>query len=196
MKILGITGRSGSGKGYVCALFSEQGIPIIDTDKIVHRLYRENGDCIADLAEQFGPILTETGEIDRKKLAQIVFSDDSKLAKLNMIVHRYVKNEIKRIFASLDEQGKDAVLIDAPQLFEAGLEKVCDFVIVVSAPEALRVERICKRDSIDELSARNRLAHQYDDSYLLERADAVIINDGITDVKAQVQQFLNRITLK
>lgn len=196
MKILGITGRSGSGKGYACALFAEQGIPIIDTDEIVHRLYRDNSDCIAELVDQFGSILTESGEIDRKKLAQIVFSDESKLAKLNMIVHRYVKNEVMRICASLNEQGSSAVLIDAPQLFEAELEKLCDLVIVVAAPEALRVERICKRDGIDEQSACARLSHQFHDQYLLERADAVIINDGISDVSAQVNQLLNRISLK
>lgn len=195
MKILGITGRSGSGKGYVCARFAEHGIAFIDTDGIVHSLYRENRDCIAELIAAFGPITTDSGEIDRKKLGQIVFSDDSKLKKLNEIVHRYVLIEIRHQCALLEAEGNAAVLVDAPQLFEAHLEKICDLVIAVVAPEDLRIERICQRDGIGADSASARLAHQLDDSFFAGNADIVIVNDGVSDIDGQVKDILDRIGL-
>lgn len=194
MKILGITGRSGSGKGYVSALFAEYGIPTIDSDAIVHRLYREHAACIAELTASFGAILTDDGVIDRKKLAQIVFSDDEKLKTLNSIVHRYVAEEIKKACALFEEQGKTAVLIDAPQLYEAHLENICDLVIAVKAPEALRIERICRRDEISEEGAESRLAHQLNDSFFDERADVIIVNDGESDIRSQIETVLNRMT--
>lgn len=193
MKILGITGRSGSGKGYVSALFAERGIPTIDTDGIVHRLYREHRACIAELTAAFGAVLTEQGEIDRKKLSLIVFSDDEQLKKLNEIVHRYVAEEIRKACAAYQAEGRRAVLIDAPQLYEAHLEDACDLVIAVKAPEALRIERICRRDSISEEGAQSRLAHQLDDRFFDEHADAVILNDGEADIRSQIQALLDRI---
>lgn len=193
MKILGITGRSGSGKGYVCALFAELGIPMIDTDAIVHDLYRENDACIAELESAFGALRSEDGSIDRKKLAQIVFSDAEKLKTLNSIVHRYVKREIEKSCARLEAEDAPAVLVDAPQLFEAHLESSCDLIIAVTAPESLRVERIRKRDGITEAGAQARLAHQHEDSFFEAHADVVIVNDGSSDVKEQVRALLDRI---
>lgn len=193
MKILGITGRSGSGKGYVCARFAKHGIPTIDTDGIVHALYRENEACIAELEAVFGPLRSDNGEIDRKKLGQIVFADAEKLAKLNEIVHRYVKEEIDRIAAKLEAQGTAALLIDAPQLYEAHLEGACDLVIAVKAPEALRRARICERDGITEEAADARLAHQFDDAFFESHSDIVIQSDGSADIDAQLSTVLERI---
>lgn len=195
MKILGITGRSGSGKGYVCACFSEYGIPTIDTDAVVHALYRENEACISELEDAFGSLRSENGEIDRKKLAQIVFSDSVKLEQLNSIVHRYVVEAIDCECERLKTEGMAAVLIDAPQLFEAHLEGICDLVIAVMAPEQLRVERICQRDGITEDAAHTRLAHQHDDGFFGAYADAVIVSDGISDINSQVKGLIDRIGL-
>lgn len=193
MKILGITGRSGSGKGYVCALFAKHAIPTVDTDAIVHALYRENDACIVELEHAFGALRSEDGSIDRKKLAQIVFSDRSKLAQLNAIVHRYVTEEVKRLCACYEQEGVAAVLVDAPQLYEAHLETVCDHVIAVVAPEPLRVERIRKRDGLTEEGAQARLTSQLDDAYFRSHADTVIVNDGDSDVEGQVAALLSRI---
>lgn len=193
MKIIGITGRSGSGKGYVCARFAEHGIPMIDTDAVVHALYRENESCINELEAAFGPLRSESGEVDRKKLGSIVFSDSEKLNKLNMIVHRYVAEEIERICTRLEADGHGAVLVDAPQLFEAHLEHICDLVIAVTAPEEIRIDRICKRDGISVEGASTRLNHQLEDDFFISHADVVIVNDGRSDVGDQVKKLLDRI---
>lgn len=193
MKIIGITGRSGSGKGYICASFQAKGIPVLDTDTIVHDLYRENKQCIAELEASFGSIQTPTGEVDRKKLGQIVFSDEAKLKKLNEIVHHYVVDEVDRVCAKLKNEGNNAVLIDAPQLFEAQLEQKCDYVIAVTAPEAMRIERICRRDDISEASALLRLSNQLDDHFFREHADFVIVNDSEVDVEGQIIAILDRM---
>lgn len=195
MKILGITGKSGSGKGYVSARFAACGIPVIDTDGIVHALYRENDACKSELEYNFGSLVTETGEIDRKKLGEIVFSDEKKLQKLNEIVHRYVLGEISSRCALLESEGVKAALIDAPQLYEAHLETMCDAVIAVKAPETLRVERICNRDGIAEERALTRLAHQHDDSFFEANADFVIENDGKTDIDSQIRTVMDWITV-
>lgn len=194
MKILGITGKSGSGKGYICARFEACGLPVIDTDAVVHALYRENDACKAELEARFGALVMPSGEIDRKKLGAIVFSDDSKLKMLNEIVHRYVADEITRRCAEYERDGMKAVLIDAPQLFEARLETKCDAVITVTAPESLRVERICARDGIPEESALVRLAHQHDDSFFEAHADFVIENDGKKEIDSQIQTVMDWIT--
>lgn len=198
MKIWGITGKSGSGKGYVSARLQAQGIPVIDTDEIVHRLYRKNDACIAELEAAFGTLRVPSGEVDRKKLAQIVFSDAQKLTVLNRIVHRYVKDEIAKICGQLEGEGSPAVLIDAPQLFEAHLEEVCDLVIAVTAPDALRIERICRRDGISEARAKERLANQLDDAFFEAHADVVIVNGGEKDedIDSQIQPLINQLKTK
>lgn len=195
MEIWGITGKSGSGKGYVSALLQVYGIPVVDTDAIVHRLYRENTACIDELETAFGELKTASGEVDRKKLAQIVFSDKHKLTVLNHIVHRYVKDEITRICDQYEKKGTTAILIDAPQLFEAHLEEVCDLVIAVTAPEALRIERICLRDGISEARAKERLANQLDDDFFKAHADFIIENGGADgeDLNGQIQLLINRL---
>ena len=101
MKLIGLTGTTGSGKGYVAKQFARYGISCVDTDAVVHRLYAENQDCITMLVKSFGDILTADGSIDRKKLAPIVFSNPSHLQTLNCIVHRFVKEEVERISSSL-----------------------------------------------------------------------------------------------
>lgn len=196
MKIWAITGKSGSGKGYVSAHLQAHGIPVIDTDSIVHRLYRENTACISELEAAFGALKDVSGAIDRKKLAQIVFSDPQKLTLLNQIVHRYVKDEIAKICEALEANGTAAVLIDAPQLFEAHLEEVCELVIAVTAPDALRIERICRRDGISEERAKERLANQHDDAFFEVHADIVIVNDGADGVDRQIQMLLDRLKTK
>ena len=105
MKLIGLTGTTGSGKGYVSTFFARAGIESIDTDAIVHRLYREDKDCIGALVQAFGEILAEDGSVNRKTLASIVFADRSKLATLNSIVHKYVAREVERICLAKEKEG-------------------------------------------------------------------------------------------
>ena len=116
MKIIGLTGPSGSGKGYVCEIFSSYGIRAIDTDKTVHTLYESDEECRNELQREFGDsIFTSYGNVCRKTLAQIVFSDREKLARLNSIVHKYVikkcEEEIKKAQSEAELEEKNEVII-------------------------------------------------------------------------------------
>ena len=186
MKLIGLTGTTGSGKGFVSRQFAEYGIPSVDTDALVHRLYRENIACIGELTQTFGDVLASDGSIDRKKLAPIVFSNPARLAKLNAIVHKYVHAEVERIATEYQEKGADCLLIDAPQLYEAGMESMCHAVIAVVAPTDLRIQRICARDGITEEAARARIKNQHSDAFFRERGDYIIENDGIRSVAEQI----------
>ncbi len=193
MKLIGLTGTSGSGKGYVCALFARIGIDSVNTDAIVHRLYREDGACIARLEEAFGPLCGADGSIDRRKLASIVFADAAKLALLNSIVHSYVKREVERICGQKEAEGCQLLLLDAPQLYEAGMDSICDRVIAVTAPEELRLKRICARDGIDPDAVMCRFRNQHSDAFFAQRADHLICNDGRESLQAQVDRIIGEL---
>ena len=179
MIVIGLTGVSGSGKGYVSLIFNAFGIPSIDSDEVVHGLYYNKGECVDELTCVFGEEITdENGMIDRKKLGSIVFRDRALLDKLNGIVHKYVVEEINSIINVYAESGYRAVVIDAPQLFEAGVDKNCDYVVSVVADKSLRIRRITERDGISEEDAVRRINSQYDDDFFISRSDFVINNSG------------------
>lgn len=193
MKLIGLTGTSGSGKGYVSRLFAERGIESIDTDAIVHRLYREDRDCIAALEAAFGSVCDTNGWVDRRKLAAIVFSDGDKLALLNRIVHRFVWREVERIASDKEAEQCAWLLLDAPQLYEAGMETLCYKVIAVTAPESVRLERICKRDGLPRAAVEARISHQHSDAFFEERADYLIRNDGDGSVADQIDNIIGEL---
>lgn len=193
MKLIGLTGTTGSGKGYVSTLFAKAGIDSIDTDAIVHRLYREDNDCIGELEKTFGSIRAEDGSVNRKQLASIVFADQSKLMTLNSIVHRYVKREVERICLAKEREGCDLLLLDAPLLYEAGMESLCHSVIAVIAPVQIRLQRICARDGIDPQAAEHRMKNQHTDAYFAGKADYLLNNDGQASVQEQVDRIIGEL---
>lgn len=195
MLVLGLTGVSGSGKGYVCGYFEKYSLAVIDTDSIVHSLYVTSAKCISALVEAFGKgILQENGSIDRKALRSIVFSDRKALEKLNAVVHAFTLDKVRELIEKYKKEGKGAVVVDAPQLFESGFDAECDKVISVVSSREKRIERICKRDNITVEDAALRLANQHDDEYFKERSDFVISNDT-EDVEPQVRKILAALGL-
>ena len=183
MKVIGLCGGSGSGKGTVAQLFSEFDIPSIDTDKVYHALTSSKSLCLDALADEFGPqILSLDGSLDRSKLSEIVFSrNDSaeKRRKLNQISHKFVLQRTREILDEYRADGKKAVLVDAPLLFESGFDKECDFVIAVIANESIRISRIVERDKITVENARRRIRTQLPDEYLEANSKYIIKNDGM-----------------
>ena len=132
MLTIGLTGPSGAGKGTLASLFAVYGIPSIDTDAVYHALLVPPSDCLRELAERFGDgILSSDGTLDRKALAALVFAPghEADLADLNTITHRHVLSEVRRVLDMYREQGKPAVLVDAPQLFESGFDVECHHVL-------------------------------------------------------------------
>ena len=125
MVIIGLTGTTGAGKGEVGRMFADCGACVCDTDRIYHRLLAESEALKRELTDTFGEITDDAGNIDRKKLAPIVFADKEKLSALNRITHRYVLAETDRILAEAAAQGVTVGVIDAPMLFESGADKKC-----------------------------------------------------------------------
>ena len=181
--LVGICGRSGSGKGYVSERFALRGIPSVDTDAVYRTLTApadELSPCMTELVERFGEKAANgDNSLNRQEMRALVFGGDKQaLDDLNAITHKHILAETERIAAELYESGNDIVLIDAPLLYESGFDKKCYRVIAVTASEATVVRRIMRRDGIDEDSARARLKTQIAAANLAERADFVIVNDG------------------
>jgi dephospho-CoA kinase len=185
MKIIGLTGGSGAGKGEVCKAFAEYGIESIDTDQISREMPSK---CLEELVQCFSDvILDEHGGLDRKKLADIAFADKNKLEVLNSITHKYILEECKNRIKALEADGKGAVIIDAPLLFESGFNRECDIIIAVIANPNVRIERIIKRDNLTPEHAKRRIKNQKDDEFFKTNADYIIYNNGeIKDIECQV----------
>ena len=200
LKIIGICGRSGSGKGYVSKLFSLFGIPAIDTDAVYRDIIAGGArtECVGELVSAFGSsIVDEEGNLIRRKLSNIVFGDNSndKIVLLNQISHKYILAETLRLCSEYKKLGKKAVIMDAPVLFESGFDYYCDITICVTAPEELIIERICNRDDLFDFEAKMRLSKQKSADELRSLCDAEIVNDGKADVMAQIKELIERFEL-
>lgn len=182
IKVIGMTGRSGSGKGYLCDKFLAFGIPSLDTDSI-YRSLTSKGEkmkpCTRELCECFGEqVVAEDNSLDRKNLSEIVFRNREMLAILNEITHKYILGEVRARIAALSSAGCAAVIVDAPVLFESGFDIECDVNVLVRSSEEKRIKRIMLRDRITEEQAKRRLASQSPDSDIIEKVDFIIDNDG------------------
>ena len=181
--LVGLCGRSGSGKGYVSERFAARGIPSVDTDAVYRTLTSpadELSPCMAELVGRFGAeVANADNSLNRQAMRDLVFGGDTQaLADLNAITHKHILEETERIARGLYADGSRIVLIDAPLLYESCFDKKCAKVIAVTASEATVIRRIMRRDGIDEEAARARLKTQISAADLAERADFVIHNDG------------------
>ena len=194
MKIIGLCGSSGSGKGYVSMLFTKHGIPSIDTDRVYRETTTKKGsECLLELVSEFGnSILTESGELYRPALAKIVFSDREKLNKLNEITHKHIKKDTEALIEAHRRDGARAVIIDAPVLFESGFDKMCDFTVCVTSPRERKIDRIMTRDQITRDEAEARLNSQKSDEELISLSDYQIDNSG----KELSSQIINILKLE
>ena len=189
MKIIGLTGGTGSGKGFVSERLKARKAYVIDGDAVAHEIIEKGRPAYKEIVDYFGnEILDEDGNIFRRKLGNIVFSDKDKLAFLNSCTHKYINMEIMRIIEEVKPQTNvySAIIIDAPLLAEAGLVDICDDIWVVYADSEVRVKRIMERDSISEEQARNRIASQRSwEEY--KELGAVIIDNSSDDENVERQ---------
>lgn len=197
MRILGVTGGTGTGKSSVCMILKEEGGKIIDADKITRKLQKKGGAAYDEIVEFFTKdILLEDGELDRRKLGAIVFSDGEKLRKLNQIVHKHVTREIKRRVEkySMEDSGKYRFLVlDVPIPIEEGFFDTVDYVWAVVANDDLRISRLMERMEITEEEAARRIASQMSNREYEELADCTIVNEeDIFRLRSLVQYELKR----
>ena len=171
--ILGITGGTGCGKTTLLNVIAEAGGLILDCDAIYHQLLATDASLLNAIENRF-PGTVEDGQLHRKKLGSVVFSDESALLDLNKITHSAIKEEVLR---RLESRPKLAA-IDAIALFEGGLAELCGITVAVTAPAEVRVQRLMKRDSISEDYARSRIAAQHDEAWFRQRCDWILENNG------------------
>lgn len=178
---VGITGGIGSGKSTVCRLFEQRGVAVYDSDAAAKRLMA--GELREQIEARFGADVFRGGELDRGYLAEVVFGDPQALADLNALVHPAVMRDFE---AWAGRQQDDYVILESAILFDAGLEGSVDKTVAILAPDALRVERTCRRDKSDAEQVRRRMAAQIDDDTLSRKADHTIVNIFEEDLEPAV----------
>ncbi len=179
MLVLGLTGGSGCGKGYVSALFEKRGVRSLDTDMVSRQICVKGSVCLAEVVQALGDaVLTPDGDYDRKATGKIVFADKEKLDILSRITHRHILAACRAWLEEERKQGAKVAIIDAPVLYESGFDAECDYVVAVLAEDDTRTWRIMKRDGIDEDAARLRIMRQKDNDFFRAHADFIIENDA------------------
>jgi len=187
MKLIGLTGAIGSGKSSVSALFASKGAIIIDGDGIAKQLQQKGSATLQKMVDEFGDILLDTGELDRAKVAQLVFGDADLLKRLNAIMHPAISAEILRQIDANTETD-NVVVLDMPLLVENPREGMSGLVVVDVDPE-VAISRLVQYRNMNEDDARRRMASQASREDRLKVADRVIDNSGSPDaLNAQVDE--------
>ncbi|MGC5324262.1 dephospho-CoA kinase [Brevibacillus sp. SYSU BS000544] len=194
--IIGLTGGIASGKSTVSALLKERRIPVVDADVIAREVVEPGKSAYQQIVDAFGSsILLPTGEIDRKALGEIVFSDERQRQVLNGIVHPQVRKEMTRQAKEASQSGHELVVMDIPLLFESKLQYMVDKIVLVYVPSDLQLIRLMERDKIDEEQAQKRIKSQFPIETKKNEADFIIDNSGTREeTKVQVDQLL--VTLR
>jgi len=173
MIVLGLTGSIATGKSTVARQFSRFGIPVLDSDRVVHEAMQKGGDAVALIQKEF-PQAVKQGEVDRATLGKIVFADKVKLKRLESLLHPLVWKAQKEFIRQVRLQGRKAVLLDIPLLFETHAEKRCDYTIVTVAPDFIQERRALKRANMTRDKLKAILARQMGSHAKKKRADFII----------------------
>lgn len=174
---VGITGNMGSGKSAACRMFEALGIPVYDADARAKQLIQQEHYLIDEIKKNFGEDIYEDGVLNRERLAKKVFGDKKKLALLNSLVHPAVFRDTERWVAEQKKKNVPYVVKEAALLVESGSYKKLDKLIVVTAPEEMRIDRVKRRDGSTKASIRKRMKHQMAEQEKMKLADYIIHND-------------------
>lgn len=189
--VIGVTGNSGSGKSEISKILSNKiNAKIIDADKVVKELYTPGQEYYNKILELFGnKVLENNNKLNRNKIAEIIYNNESEREKLNNLTYKYVVDEIKK---RVKKEKNINIIIDAPLLFESKLDEICDITVAVLAEKSLKINRICTRDNIEQKIAISRLAIQKEDSYYQKKADYIVTNNGKKD-EINLEEICTRI---
>jgi len=194
MIIIGVTGGMGSGKSSVCNILEKLGVNIIEADKVAKSLYSTEPELKDKIVESFGSnVLDEWGEVSFEQLADKAFKDDKSVALLNQITHPFIRDAIRDKIID-HSTTNDIIAVDAALLFEGKLLYAVDYIITVSAPAKVRINRIVSSGRFSEVEALKRISYQLSDEEKSEKADFVIQNDGtLEELKKKVEFVYNDI---
>lgn len=197
MRVLGVTGGTGTGKSTVTGILKKMGCEVIDADKIAKSLQRKGTAVFREIVEYFGEeaVDKETGELDRGRLSKRVFDSPGDLLVLNRIVHKAVAKEIKRRLTVLRKRDVACTVLDVPIPVENGFFDVSDCVWAVVANDDLRIERLMERNGYTEEEAERRIAAQLSNSEYAALADVVIDNEGTYEELERLVDFEFRRTV-
>lgn len=191
MKVIGLTGGIGSGKSTVSQFLAELGATIIDADKAGHAAIKSGTEVWHEVVAAFGRrILNSNGEVDRKKLGEIVFGKPELLSRLNQIVHPRILEMVKSQIEAYERRGIEVVILEVPLLLEAGWASRVDEVWVTVAPESTVLARLKKRTGLSQEQALARIGAQMSNEERVKHADVVITTDcSLDELKVKVEEL-------
>lgn len=195
MVILGLTGPTGAGKGFVSQALAEKGFAVVDADRVAHAVMAPGSPCVAAIAHAFGKdVLCADGSLDRKALGTLVFSDPEKLKALNALSHPPILARLQAELDAFAASGFPVAVLDAPTLLESGADKLCGHIAAVTASPVLRLTRIMERDGLSRERASQRIQAQPDVSFYTARADFVLENnDDTANLQAAIDKMAARL---
>ncbi|MEE2526633.1 dephospho-CoA kinase [Hyphobacterium sp. HN65] len=191
---LGLTGSIGMGKSTTAKMFAEAGIPVFDSDAVVHALYAAGGDAVAPVEAAFPGVVTRTG-ISREKLSEALARDPSGFDRLNAIVHPLVAARRADFLEAAAKSGQDLVIFDIPLLFETGGEAWVDGVLVVTAPADIQAARVLERPGMTREKFAQILSRQMPDEEKRNRADFIIdTSKGFDFARKAVDELIAKLS--
>ena len=193
MVIVGLTGGIGSGKTTIAKLFADLGVPVYIADVEAKKLMVNSKTIKQELIALLGEEAYSNGVLNKTYISNIIFNDKTYLNKINAIVHPRVAAHFKTWAAS---HNTPYVIKEVAILFENEGYKDCDYVITVTAPKALRISRVIKRDQTTKAKVEAIMSNQWDDSKKIERSDFVIYNEELENAKSQIAQIHSQILSK
>lgn len=191
MDVYGLTGGIGSGKSTVAELLEEYGVPVVSADELSRVVVAPGSEGLRAVVEKFGPeIVDERGELDRRRMADVVFRDVERRRELEAILHPRIRDRFEQVLDALEKAGHEVAVYEVPLLFERNLQGEMKAVILVTAPIERRVARVRARDDVTETEVRARISAQMDEDQKRRRADYIIENTGSLDELRREVEFL------
>ena len=191
---VGVTGGIGGGKSTVCKIFESLGVAVLYADDIAKEISNSNPEVKSAIVKLLGALAYDSdGTLNREFVATRIFSEKKLQHQLNVIVHPSVEKEIGRRIAEIEVKGNAIVIVEAALIYEAGLDKKLDVVVVVDADEKLRVERIGPRNGAMESDIRKRMKAQWNPKVKLKKADYIIHNNSTLQDLEEKVKFLHAI---
>lgn len=190
MLVLGLTGGIGSGKSTIAKIFQSFGVPIYNSDDRAKNILFSDKEVHDALREEFGSSIFTNDLPDREKLAQLVFTNENKLKALNAIIHPRVAEDFEQW---KNQQKSKIVLKEAAILIESGACKSVDKIVVVSAPEDIRIQRVMHRDNVSKEDVIVRMKNQFSEEERLKYADFIVDNSGNQHLISQVEKIIKEL---